>query len=122
VATDHAGARLEDPNQEVATYRRFTPDGTRLFTTSRQSESIHAWDLRLIRRRLAELDLDQQRPDYLLEDLYFPAMSHHRAGDPAKARAAFDQAVEVHGNLGLTPPRIAEMNAYRAEAERTLAK
>ncbi len=48
-------------------------------------------------------------------------MSHHRAGDPAKARAAFDRAVEVQGKLGLTPPQMAEMNACRAEAERTLA-
>ncbi len=64
VATGHAVARLEDPNQEVATYRSCTPDGTRLFTTSRQSESIHAWDLRLIRRRLAELDLDWHAPPF----------------------------------------------------------
>ena len=64
MATGHEVARLEDPNQEVATYRSFTPDGTRLFTTSRQSESIHAWDLRLIRRRLDELGLDWEAPPF----------------------------------------------------------
>jgi hypothetical protein len=58
VATGHEVARLEDPNQDVGTSRCFTPDGTRLFTTSRQGESIHAWDLRLIRRRLDEMGLD----------------------------------------------------------------
>ena len=64
VATGHEVARLEDPNQDVATYRSFTPDGTRLFTTGRQSESIHAWDLRLIRRRLDELGLDWEAPSF----------------------------------------------------------
>jgi WD40 repeat protein/tetratricopeptide (TPR) repeat protein len=64
VATGHELARLEDPNQDVGTFRRFTPDGTRLFTTSRQSESIRAWDLRLLRRRLAELDLDWEAPPF----------------------------------------------------------
>ena len=58
-----------------------------------------------------ERNLDQQRRSNLPDDLYFLAMSHHRAGDPAKARAAFDRAVEVQGKLDLTPPRMAEMNA-----------
>jgi WD40 repeat protein len=64
VATGREVARLEDPNQEAATFRTFTRDGTRLFTTSRQGESIHAWDLRLIRLRLAELGLDWEAPPF----------------------------------------------------------
>ncbi len=64
VATGREVARLEDPNQEVGSFRCFTPDGTRLFTTSSQSESIHAWDLRLIRRRLDELGLDWEAPPF----------------------------------------------------------
>ncbi len=64
MATGREVARLEDPHQEVVTSRCFTPDGTRLFTTSLQSESIHAWDLRLIRRRLDELGLDWEAPPF----------------------------------------------------------
>ena len=53
--------------------------------------------------------------------LYFLAMSYHQAGDPAKARATLDRAVELHGRLELVAPAMARFNAYRAEAERTLA-
>jgi hypothetical protein len=54
--------------------------------------------------------------------LYFLAMSYHRAGDPVKGRAALDRAVDLHGRLELRPPSMAMFNAYRAEAEHTLAK
>ena len=64
VATGHEVARLENPNQDVVKFRSFSPDGTRLFTTSQLSASISAWDLRLIRRRLAELDLDWDAPPF----------------------------------------------------------
>ncbi len=53
--------------------------------------------------------------------LYFLAMSYQRAGDPAKARAAFDRAVDLQGRIEFGPPDLAKINAYRAEAERTLA-
>jgi eukaryotic-like serine/threonine-protein kinase len=51
-------ARFEDPNQDRAGWIGFTPDGMRLLTASSDSGSIHLWDLRAIRRHLAELDLD----------------------------------------------------------------
>jgi hypothetical protein len=35
---------------------------------SEDSRSIHVWDLRAIRRRLAEMDLDWNLPSYPLSD------------------------------------------------------
>jgi serine/threonine protein kinase/WD40 repeat protein len=58
-------ARLEDPHQEVSDYHGFSPDGTRLITVSNGPEKgIHVWDLRALRRRLKELDLDWEAPAY----------------------------------------------------------
>jgi WD40 repeat protein len=57
-------ARLEDPNQDRAFHMSFTPDGTRLVATNGDSQSIHVWDLRLIRQKLAEMALDWNLPPY----------------------------------------------------------
>jgi tetratricopeptide (TPR) repeat protein len=67
-----------------------------------------------------ERNLHEQTPSGLPRDLYFLAMSYRKAGDPARARAQFDRAIEVQAKLGLVPSQVDEMNAYRAEAERTL--
>ena len=56
--------RLEDPDQDPATFLEFGPDGTILVSTSQQGEAIHVWDLRAIRRQLADLDLDWDLPPY----------------------------------------------------------
>ena len=50
-------ARLEDPNQDRGEVL-FTPDGGRLAAVSRDGRCIHVWDLKLIRRELAERGLD----------------------------------------------------------------
>jgi WD40 repeat protein len=57
-------ARLEDPNQDRAGRITFSPDGTQLVATSGDSQSIHVWDLRLIRARLVEMGLDWDVPSY----------------------------------------------------------
>jgi tetratricopeptide (TPR) repeat protein len=57
-------ARLADPNQDRAHRLTFTPDGTQLVTTSKDSQSIHVWDLRRIRRGLVPLGLDWDAPAY----------------------------------------------------------
>jgi tetratricopeptide (TPR) repeat protein len=52
-------ARLEDPNQDEATFMVFSPDGSRLVTVNASdSGMIHVWDLRTIREHLKELGLD----------------------------------------------------------------
>jgi serine/threonine protein kinase/WD40 repeat protein/Tfp pilus assembly protein PilF len=55
-------ARLEDPEQARLNFVAFTPDGSRLVTTLADRPYLRVWDLRAIRRRLAELRLDWDPP------------------------------------------------------------
>jgi tetratricopeptide (TPR) repeat protein len=57
-------AQLENPNQDRALFLSFSPDGTQLVTTKGDSQSIHVWDLRAIRQRLAKMGLDWDLPTY----------------------------------------------------------
>jgi WD40 repeat protein len=57
-------ARLEDPNQDRGGVLSFSPDGTQLISSTHDSQSIHVWDLRAIRRQLAEMGLDWDLPPY----------------------------------------------------------
>ena len=56
-------AQLEDPNQDRSD-AYFTPDGGRLVAVSLEGRCVHVWDLRRIRRGLAEMRLDWDQPDY----------------------------------------------------------
>jgi serine/threonine protein kinase/WD40 repeat protein len=56
--------RLESPEKTRLTPRFFTPDGTRLIATGIDTEALHIWDLREVRRGLAELSLDWDEPAY----------------------------------------------------------
>jgi WD40 repeat protein len=58
VATGRTVARLEDPFGDRATWQGFTPDGTRLVVVAKYARAIHVWDLRSIRARLKEMNLD----------------------------------------------------------------
>lgn len=57
-------ARLEDPHRDRATWIGFTPDGTRLITSCIYARAVHVWDLRLIRQRLKDMDLDWDWPEF----------------------------------------------------------
>jgi WD40 repeat protein/tRNA A-37 threonylcarbamoyl transferase component Bud32 len=58
-------ARLEDPNQDGANNLVFSPDGTKLVTVNNDaSQTIHVWDLRLIRRQLKAMGLDWDAAEY----------------------------------------------------------
>jgi tetratricopeptide (TPR) repeat protein len=57
-------ARLEDPHGDRAGCPGFTPDGTRLVVVAGFSGAIHVWDLRAIRARLREMDLDWDWPEF----------------------------------------------------------
>jgi hypothetical protein len=74
-ATGRTVARLEDPHGGRATWQGFTPDGTRLVVVSHYASAIHVWDLRAIRARLKEMNLDWDWPP-------FPPAP---AGEPAAA-------------------------------------
>jgi WD40 repeat protein/Flp pilus assembly protein TadD len=62
VETGREVARFEDPEQGRLDAVAFTPDGLRLVTTLLEGPYIRVWDLRAIRRRLAELRLDWDPP------------------------------------------------------------
>jgi tetratricopeptide (TPR) repeat protein len=55
-------ARLESPDLCAAQWATFSPDGSRLVVTTNEGPAVHVWDLRAIRRRLAEMGLDWDAP------------------------------------------------------------
>jgi serine/threonine protein kinase/WD40 repeat protein len=64
VASGRTVARLEDPQGDLSTWMGFTPDATQLVVAARYAGVIHRWDLRAIRSRLKEMNLDWNWPDY----------------------------------------------------------
>jgi tetratricopeptide (TPR) repeat protein len=113
-------ARLEDPNRDRAGALTFSRDGSQLVTTSNDSHSIHVWDLRAIRERLAKIDLDWDLPPYpphnpagskpsrVQVDLGTllkaqascrQGFSHNRSSQWDKAVAAFSLAIELKPDL-----------------------
>jgi WD40 repeat protein len=84
-------ARLEDPNQDRAHWLGFSPDGTQLVTTNDDSQSVHVWDLRAIRRQLAEIGLDWNLPA-------LPPPSQATDSEPLKVTVDF-------GELGKPVPK-----------------
>jgi tetratricopeptide (TPR) repeat protein len=55
-------ARFEDPEQAQLDRVEFTPDGSQMVTTLVDRPYLRVWDLRAIRRRLAEMHLDWGSP------------------------------------------------------------
>jgi WD40 repeat protein len=70
-------ARLEDPNRDRAWALTFSADGTRLASMANDSQSIHVWDLRAIRRQLVKMGLDWERPPYPDEQTTKPSTALH---------------------------------------------
>jgi WD40 repeat protein len=64
VATGRTVARLEDPHGDRITWQGFTPDGTRLAVVAGLARAVHIWDLRAIRTRLKEMNLDWDWPEF----------------------------------------------------------
>jgi WD40 repeat protein len=66
VSTDTGNlvVRLESPEQTRLIPQSFTPDGTRLIARGVETQAFHIWDLREVRRGLAELGLDWDEPPY----------------------------------------------------------
>jgi Flp pilus assembly protein TadD len=57
-------ARLSIPDQTRLAPAYFSPDGGWLYAKGLESGQLHCWDLRLIRRQLADLGLDMGLPAY----------------------------------------------------------
>jgi serine/threonine protein kinase/WD40 repeat protein len=62
VETGRELARFEDPEQAQTDALQFTPDGSQLVNTLMDRPYLRVWDVRAIRRRLAELRLDWDPP------------------------------------------------------------
>ena len=63
-ATFRTIARLEDPHGDQPVWQDFTPDGTKLVVVTKHTTAIHIWDLRAIRARLKEINLDWDWPEF----------------------------------------------------------
>ncbi len=104
-ATGRELARLEDPNRGWLDFV-FTPDGTRLVTSSGDDQAIHVWDLRAIREQLAKLELDWDAPAYP------PA----QPAAPAPLRITVDLGfVDARQSVGMHSLRLA-LNPFDYEA------
>jgi serine/threonine protein kinase/WD40 repeat protein len=64
VASGRTVARLDDPCDDRANWQGFTPDGTRLVVLAKYASAVHVWDLRAIRARLKEMNLDWDWPEF----------------------------------------------------------
>ena len=62
-ATGSEFATLEAPEPQIIIGLAFSPDGSRLAATTATSV-VHMWDLRLIRRELADMTLDWDGPQF----------------------------------------------------------
>ena len=103
VATGRTVAKLEDPHGDRATWQGFTPDGTQFVVLAAHTRAIHIWDLRAIRTRLKEMNLDWDWPEFppaatgdtAAEPLMIEVVSGDRAGDRADtASKGSRQAIE----------------------------
>ncbi len=66
-------------------------------------------------------NVEKQEDGVLAFDLYFLAMSHHRLGEPTRARDYYDWAIRwVAARRDPRPDSLEELNAIRAEAEELL--
>jgi serine/threonine protein kinase/WD40 repeat protein len=106
-------ARLEDPNQDKAANLAFSPDGSQLFATTRDSPTVHAWDLRALRADLAKRGLDWELPPYPPVRSHHPApvrvvvyrtwvergLDHERQGQAERALSAYRKAVADYARL-----------------------
>jgi eukaryotic-like serine/threonine-protein kinase len=63
-ATFRTIAKLEDPHGDRPVWQGFTPDGTKLVVVTNHTTAIHIWDLRAIRARLKEMNLDWDWPEF----------------------------------------------------------
>jgi tetratricopeptide (TPR) repeat protein len=85
--------RLESPEQTRLIPRCFTPDGTRLIAVGIETQALHIWDLREVRRGLAELGLDWDEPAY-------PAAGDSKNAPPLRVEVHSEVKALAHINQG----------------------
>ena len=91
-ATGRTVARLEDPHGDRATWQGFTPDGTRLVVAAGFASVVHVWDLRAIRTRLKEMNLDWDWPE-------FPNGTDTSLGNALTGHQKLDVTIELDPNI-----------------------
>jgi serine/threonine protein kinase/WD40 repeat protein len=89
VATGRTVAKFEDPHGDRACWQGFTPDGTRLVIVSRFASAVHIWDLRAIRKRLKDMNLDWDWPEFP------PAATGDRAAEPLTIKVLPDTVAKT---------------------------
>jgi hypothetical protein len=99
-ATGRTVAKLEDPCGDRANWQGFTPDGASLVVVAKYANAIHVWDLRAIRARLREMNLDWD----------WPAFPPPPAGNLAASR----MTIEVLPGDRFKPARIRERKTRQA--------
>ncbi len=99
-------ARLESPDQCGVWGAAFSPDGTRLVLTTNDGPAVHVWDLRAIRRKLAEMGLDWEAPAY-------PETDSATQDTPASPL----HVVEDLGSLGAKVQTLLQLEQVKAELE-----
>jgi len=72
IETGHMVARLESPDQHHVGWAAFTPDGSRLIVATNDPPCVHVWNLRAIRRQLADIGLDWDAPAFPEDDSTSP--------------------------------------------------
>ena len=68
IETGRTAAHLESPNLCTVVRATFSPDGSRLAVVTNDGPAVHVWDLRAIRKHLAEMGLDWDAPAYSAHD------------------------------------------------------
>jgi eukaryotic-like serine/threonine-protein kinase len=108
-ATGRTVARLEDPHGDRATWLGFTPDGTKLVVVSSFASAVHVRDLRAIRTRLKEMNLDWD----------WPAFPPAATGDAAGAAVTVEVIRGDQAEATLTPEERARkaIEHWRRELE-----
>ena len=89
ISSGRTVAKLEDPQGDLATWMKFTPDGTQLVVAARYASAIHRWDLRAIRARLKSMNLDWDWPEF--------AAAPVQSGSPETRRPLRVQVVGLTG-------------------------
>ena len=80
IETGRTVARLESPDLCDVEWATFSPDGSRLVVVTNDGPAVHVWDLRAIRKHLAEMGLDWDAPAYPDDDPADPsALPCHRS-------------------------------------------
>jgi len=68
IETGRTLAQIVSPDLCEVQWVAFSPDGSRLVVTTNEPPAVHVWDLRAIRKHLAEMGLDWDAPAYPDDD------------------------------------------------------